>query len=78
MEFVIVSLHPHLKPDGYYKGKTIRKGKRLPVFSTDRSCAAVYQSYVKADRIRQMILDLREEMENAPAGGNRTGAGENK
>lgn len=61
MEFVIVSLHPHLKPDGYYKGKATRKGKRLPVFSTDRSCAAIYQSYVKADRIRQMILDGNSE-----------------
>lgn len=153
MEYVIVSLHPRLKLDGYYKGKVARKGKRLPAFSTDRSDAVVYQSYVKAERIRQMIsasdvdacpcvvpmkmadawetqkryaeetfyrkmdeqvglkrpgasleqraaaieyalqgmdaecgparvlldmlLDLKEEMENAPAGGNRTGRTEN-
>lgn len=153
MEYVIISVHPRLKLDGYYKGKSVRKGKRLPAFSTDRIDAVVYQSYVKAERIRQMIvagdsdacpcvvplkmadawetqkkyaqeafyreidariglkrpgasleqraaaieyalqgmdaecgsarvlldmlLDLREEMENAPAGGNRTGRIEN-
>ena len=41
MEFVIVSLHPHLKPDGYYKGKAIRERGFLYSVQTEAALPSI-------------------------------------